>query len=180
MQSLIFGLIGVVVGAVLSTVLAYLSAHKQGRTHLTLALNDEFHSILEARVSAYRVLVTDPITRPVVLERLEGRTDIDSLSISTVLHFFDKVAVLHMRGMLDARLLSDLLGRYINLWAGEYLSPRYADFGSEDTWGPLKLSLERLATAMRKMPDCGESTDLGAEGGRGAPSPGGARRGEDA
>jgi hypothetical protein len=138
-MSVVTGLIGIIVGAVLASWLARGRAVKEARVRHTLNLVEEFHSheMLKSRIAAREILKARPVdigeSRP-----LSGESWI---AISMMLHYFDKVEVMLETRWVEFELLNRLLGRYIREW-GKYLSPSRLLDHSE--WHDLRLSLDQL------------------------------------
>jgi hypothetical protein len=154
-MSVLTGLIGVVVGALLASWLARWRAVKEARVRHTLNLVDEFHSreMLKARNLAFEVLISAANPPTSVAECIK-RGEETWISISLLLHYFDKVAVLLEAGWVDRKLLKRLLGRYVRVW-GRYLGPSYLLLDTADSsdssgsvtqrdWSSIRFSLEKL------------------------------------
>jgi hypothetical protein len=155
MMSILVGLIGVVVGALLASWLARWRAVKEARIRHTLNLIEEFHSreMLKARNVAARVL-TSAENPPLTVEQCMAQGEDVWIAISTVLHYFDKVEVLLETKWVEYELLKRLLGRYVRLWA-RYLDPNHllleaailsdpSKSVSSRDWSGLRLSLDQL------------------------------------
>lgn len=154
-MSVLIGLIGVVLGALLASWLARWRTVKEARVRHTLNLIDEFHSreMLRARNVAAKVL-TSAENPPLSVEQCMAQGEEVWIAISVVLHYFDKVEVLLETKWIEYELLKRLLGRYVRLWV-RYLGPNHllldaaiptdsSKSVSHRDWSGLRLSLDQL------------------------------------
>lgn len=109
-------LFGALLGGLVTLAVGWLNSRRERRLNLTLALFSEFHSpaFNEIRIRAYEVLrrggnQTFDVTYEAA--SLEERAD-----LSSILHFFEKVALLMRAGAVDPRLMARFMRQYAAWW----------------------------------------------------------------
>lgn len=145
-------LIAVVVGAVLAAWARRDVANRNLRTNVAIALFNEFHahSFIRYRHMAHDVLAADGADGFVKALPTCAAENQDALT--TLVHFFEKTAVLHAQKKVDTQLLLGFLGAYI----ANYRTLFFAQDGMDEAdpvWGDLVLRLKGfMALAQASSP----------------------------
>lgn len=144
-------LVAVVVGASLGAALRSGMETRSQKTETALALFNEFHSpdFIRRRHAVHDALAA---VRPGGFTALIARTQSaeEEALYSSVIHFFEKIAILWRRNRLDKRLLAGLLGRYVQV----YVPLLFAEDGTDrddPEWGDLLTTLDATFTEMKRM-----------------------------
>jgi len=127
-------LAGALIGGAVTLLVGWLNNRRERRLNLTLALFAEFHSptFNQIRIRAYEVLQRGRAqTFDVTYEAssLEERAD-----LSSILHFFEKVALLMKAGAVDPRLMARFLRQYAAWWR-PLLCPAGSAAFNHPEWG---------------------------------------------
>jgi hypothetical protein len=127
-------LFGALLGGLVTLGVGWLNNRRERRLNTSLALFAEFHS---PGFNAIRIQAYD------VLERSRGRSfdavyEAASLderaALSSILHYFEKVALLLKFGAVDRRLITRFLRQYANWWR-LLLCPDGSAAFSHPEWG---------------------------------------------
>ncbi len=134
-------LIAVIVGAMLAAWARRDVADRNLKTHVAISLFNEFHapSFIRYRHTAHRVL-TAPDANGFV-DAFYSCDEAEQDALTTLVHFFEKVAVLWAQDKVDKRLIIGFLGVYIRNY-GQML---FDDSGADEAdrmWGDLMVSLK--------------------------------------
>lgn len=145
-EQLALGVAGSLFGALLGGALSWGRAMHERRLSLTLALYSEFHApaFNHIRILAHRALESAP-DMPAAYARSLGE---EKDAVSSLVHFWEKVAVLKQSGALERRLLARLFGQYARWW--RELLCRGAG-AQDDEWGQTLKDIDRaLAQIIRQ------------------------------
>jgi hypothetical protein len=144
-------LFGAALGGAVTLAVGWLASRRERRLSMTLALYSEFHSPLmnELRVRAYDVLERSS-GRP-FNEIYDAASFEERHALSSVLHFFEKVALLMQAGVVNPRLISRLMRQYVVWW-----QPLFCLEGSsalqDPEWGETLRDVDRLFRKLNPRP----------------------------
>ncbi len=148
-QSLV-ALVAVIVGASLAAMLRSDLERRSQKTETALALFNEFHSpdFIRRRHVAFEQLEA---ARPQgFLGAMRNAKSLEEEALlSSVLHFFEKVAILWARGRVDRKLLAGLLGRYVEGYSALIFAADGEDLRDEE-WGDLLRLLKDTFARMER------------------------------
>ena len=147
-SQVITGLLGTVVGVLLASTLSWSRSRNERRLNLTLSLYAEFHapSFNHIRIQAYEAL--EKSGKGVPETYLAASTD-EKVAISSVVHFFEKLALLREAGAVNAPLLKRFFGQYAHFWRPLLC----VDRGLHDPeWSQTLREIERLFARLDALP----------------------------
>ncbi len=115
-SQLLLAFAGAVMGAALGAATRWGAMRSDRRLRLTLDLYAEFHApeFNQLRIAAYDALEQSGGAMPEAYARASGDT---RAAVSSVVHYWEKVALLSRIGALDERLLRRFLGQYARWWS---------------------------------------------------------------
>jgi hypothetical protein len=114
-SQVLLAFVGAAVGALLGAATRWSAMRGERRVRLTLELFAEFHapSFNHVRILAHEALTRAP-GMPEAYEAAEGEA---KDAVSSVVHYWEKVALLMRIRALDERLLTRFLGQYARWWS---------------------------------------------------------------
>lgn len=114
-SQLLLAFAGALMGAVLGGATRWSAMRGERRVRLTLDLYSEFHApeFNHLRILAYEALERGG-AMPATYATAEGEA---RDAVSSVVHYWEKVALLSRMGALDDRLLRRFLGQYARWWS---------------------------------------------------------------
>jgi hypothetical protein len=114
-QSFIVVFAGALLGALFGGAARWSAARRERRLRLTLDLFAEFHSpaFNDIRIRAHEAL-TKAKSMPQAYASAEGEA---RSAIASIVHFWEKVALLSRSGALHERLLRRFFGQYARWWS---------------------------------------------------------------
>lgn len=140
-------LAGALFGGLVTLAVGWLNSRRERRLNLTLSLFSEFHSpaFNQIRIRAYEVLqrgLTQPFDVTYEAASLEERAD-----LSSILHFFEKVALLMKSGAVEPRLMRRFLRQYAAWWQ-PLLCPVGSPAFQHPEWGATLQDVDWLFTQL--------------------------------
>ncbi len=140
LSQLLLTFCGALFGALLGGAVSWSRAARERRLKLTLDLYAEFHAptFNHLRIRAHEALLRGA-NMPSAYAMAEGE---DKDAIASLIHFWEKVALLLRAGALDRPLLSRFLGQYAHWWR-EDLCTRPGDLDDPE-WGYTLTEINRL------------------------------------
>lgn len=139
--------IGTLFGGLVTMAVGWLSSRRERRLNLTLALFSEFHSpaFNTIRIRAYDVLER---SGGAAFDVTYEKADLDQRqALSSILHYFEKVALLMRSGAVDRRLIKRFLRQYVGWWR-PLLCPEGSPAMAHPEWGE---TLRDVAWLFSKM-----------------------------
>jgi hypothetical protein len=142
-------LAGALFGGFVTLAVGWLNSRRERRLNLTLALFSEFHSpqFNQIRIRAYEVLnrsLTEPFYVTYEAASLAERAD-----LSSILHFFEKVALLMKSGAVEPRLMRRFLRQYAAWWQ-PLLCPAGSPAFQHPEWGATLRDVDWLFAQLRR------------------------------
>ncbi len=133
----VIGAVGALLGAWVGAHSANSYADRQAARALTLELYRQYHSLLPDRIAADKLLAA----RKAAGESLEYDSIYTTLPstewapVSRVRHFWDHVALIKSRGLLDSELARVLFAQDATYWYDTYFAAAEKDAEPPGTWG---------------------------------------------
>ncbi|MBL8548849.1 MAG: hypothetical protein JNJ73_02610 [Hyphomonadaceae bacterium] len=113
-SQLLLAFAGALMGALFGGFARWGGSHADRRLRLTLDLYSEFHS---PKFNHIRILAHEALERAGKMPRAyEASAGEPREAIASVVHFWEKTALLASEGALDMRLLKRFLGQYAKWW----------------------------------------------------------------
>lgn len=144
-------LIAVVVGAVLGGAMRSGIQTRSQKTNAALSLFNEFHSpdFIARRHAAFDKLEA---CQPggFVAAIAAAKDAQEEALLSSVIHFYEKIAILWRANHVDKRLLSALLGRYVQFYEPMLFAEDGSDLDDTD-WGDLMRTLKSTFADMTRL-----------------------------
>ncbi len=136
-------LLGTLFGGLVTMAVGWLNNRRERRLNVTLALFSEFHSppFNAIRIRAYDLLeraAGGPFDAIYDAASLEDRH-----ALSSILHYFEKVALLMRAGAVDGRLIKRFLRQYVAWWR-PLLCPPESSALTHPEWGETLRDLDWL------------------------------------
>jgi hypothetical protein len=134
--------LGALFGALFGGAVSWGNARRERRITLTLSLFGEFHSpaFNDLRIRAHEALSRSG--KPLPLAYAEAHPT-DKQAIYSIMHYFERVALLRRTGVLDDRLLKRFMHQYAKFWRPLLCGPE--DLRIEDPeWGETLREIDRL------------------------------------
>jgi hypothetical protein len=137
---------GALLGALFGGFARWTGARNDRRLRLTLDLYTEFHSPLfnHVRILAHEALEHSG-AMPAAYEAAEGER---REAIASIVHFWEKVALLLRVGALDERLLRRFFGQYARWWS-ELLCDREGALADAE-WGATLRDIQWLFARLKR------------------------------
>jgi len=114
-SQLLLAFVGAAMGALFGAATRWSAMRGERRVRLTLDLYAEFHAphFNHVRILAHEALTAAP-GMPEAYEAADGEA---KEAVSSIVHYWEKVALLMRIGALDERLLQRFLGQYARWWS---------------------------------------------------------------
>jgi len=147
-SQILTGFLGTALGVLLAGALSWTRSRNERRLNLTLSLYAEFHApaFNHIRIQAYEALERNGGGVPATY--LAATTD-DRVAISSVVHFFEKLALLNEAGATNALLLKRFFGQYAHFWRPLVCGGHGMD---DPEWSQTLSAIQRLFAKLDALP----------------------------
>lgn len=147
LSQLLLAFAGALMGALLGAATRLGTARAELRTRLTLDLYSEFHS---PAFNHIRILAYDALEKGGAMPSAYAASEGESRdAVSSVVHYWEKVALLAKAGALDMRLLRRFLGQYARWW-GPLLCEKNAEALAHPEWGQTLRDIDWLFKRLKR------------------------------
>jgi hypothetical protein len=148
-----FGLVGVVVGALLTAYFSIRQQNRQNRRQVVYDLYAEFQSkeMLEARLKADLLLKEHKADFLLSLMKAYDQIGVENwFYVSRIFHFFEKYAVFYNEGHLDKNLAKATLHPYFIIWYEGHLKQLMSHLHEDerDVWGEWAIPIKKFLKSL--------------------------------